>query len=115
MKIAEDLKKLKLIDREPAISIGLMTGVWEVKFELKGRFAAADGARFSAGSYLATIDAGGIAIYDSTGNRTSLAPEFHLIPSDPASSFVVHDVPIGIDFHWERKEAEEFQGSLRLK
>jgi SpoIID/LytB domain protein len=111
----ESLKKLKMIDREPAISISLMTGVREVKFELKGGFAGADGARFNAGSYLAIADSGRIAINDSTGNRTSISSEFHFIPSAPDSSFIIHDVLIGIDFHWERKEAEEFQGSLRLK
>ncbi|MBO0723408.1 MAG: SpoIID/LytB domain-containing protein, partial [Blastocatellia bacterium] len=30
-------------------------------------------------------------------------------------TFVIHDVLIGIDFHWERKEAEEFQGNLSLR
>lgn len=30
------------------------------------------------------------------------------------ASFVVKDVVIGINFHWERKEDQEFQGSLKL-
>jgi SpoIID/LytB domain protein len=29
-------------------------------------------------------------------------------------SFIVSDVPIGINFHWERKEDQEFQGEFKL-
>lgn len=32
----------------------------------------------------------------------------------PEASFVLHDVVIGIGFHWERKEDQRFTGSLRL-
>ncbi|MDR0799823.1 MAG: SpoIID/LytB domain-containing protein [Dysgonamonadaceae bacterium] len=36
--------------------------------------------------------------------------------ADPAhQSFIVQDVPIGIDFHWERKEDQEFQGEFQIK
>jgi stage II sporulation protein D len=106
---------LKTIDREPSISIGLMTGVPKVSFELKGKFAGSDGARFNAGSYLAKAESGRIEIIDSGGNRAGVYSEFQLTPADPGSSFVIHDVLIGIDFHWERKEVEEFQGGLRIK
>lgn len=32
--------------------------------------------------------------------------------SSPESSFVLHDVVIGVGFHWERKENQEFRGDL---
>jgi SpoIID/LytB domain protein len=35
-------------------------------------------------------------------------------PQSKDSSFVVRDVVIGINFHWERKEDQQFQGALRL-
>ncbi len=107
--------KLQMIDREPSISIGLMTGVQKVNFELKGKFAGSDGAQFNAGSYRATVDSTSIEISDSIGNRLGVFPDFQWAPADPGFSFVIHDVLIGIDFHWERKEAEEFQGRLRIK
>jgi stage II sporulation protein D len=106
---------LKTIDREPSISIGLMTGVQKVSFELKGEFAGSDGARFNAGSYLAKAESDRIEIIDSGGSRVGVYSELQLAPTDPGFSFVIHDVLIGIDFHWERKEVEEFQGRLRIR
>jgi stage II sporulation protein D len=107
-------KNLKTIDREPSISIGLMTGVQRVRFELKGTFAGSDGTQFNPGSYLALADSGRVEISDPGGNKHSLSPEFQLTPFAPAFTFVIHDVLIGIDFHWERKEVEEFEGKLRI-
>jgi stage II sporulation protein D len=106
---------LKTSEREPSISIGLMTGVQTVSFELKGEFAGSDGARFNAGSYLAKAESDRIEIIDSGGNRVGVYSEFQWTPADPGFSFVIQDVLIGIDFHWERKEVEEFQGRLRIK
>ena len=37
---------------------------------------------------------------------------FH--PSAPDCSFSRHDVTIGVNFHWERKETQTFLGTLRL-
>lgn len=34
--------------------------------------------------------------------------------TNPASIFTLKDVVIGINFHWERKEDQQFQGSLKL-
>ena len=35
-------------------------------------------------------------------------------PQKPEASFTLSDVTIGINFHWERKEAQTFLGTLRL-
>lgn len=35
-------------------------------------------------------------------------------PTKENASFVIKDVIIGINFHWERKEDQEFQGALKL-
>jgi stage II sporulation protein D len=40
---------------------------------------------------------------------------FSLSPEDPeSSSFTLHDVTIGIGFHWERKEDQQFKGGLKF-
>jgi len=31
------------------------------------------------------------------------------------SAFFVHDIKIGIDFHWERYQNQKFRGSLKIK
>ena len=40
--------------------------------------------------------------------------ELTFTPQDDDASFSLHDVTIGVNFHWERKETQEFCGTLRL-
>jgi SpoIID/LytB domain protein len=42
------------------------------------------------------------------------ADEIHIINHPAHSSFLIKGVPIGIQFHWERKEDQEFKGELRI-
>ena len=103
------------IDREPDVAVGLMTGVDGVSFELKGQFVGPDGARFDAGSYRASAASNMIEVVNAGGERRALSPEVKLAPEHAGSSFIVRDVEIGIDFHWQRKQDQEFRGALQLK
>lgn len=40
--------------------------------------------------------------------------ELYFEPTTNNASFTIKDVVIGINFHWERKEDQEFQGALKL-
>ncbi|MFV0329456.1 MAG: SpoIID/LytB domain-containing protein [Dysgonomonas sp.] len=40
--------------------------------------------------------------------------ELYFEPTVNNASFIIKDVVIGINFHWERKEDQEFQGALKL-
>ena len=40
--------------------------------------------------------------------------ELTFTPQEDDASFSLHDVTIGVNFHWERKETQEFCGTLRL-
>ena len=44
----------------------------------------------------------------------SLFDELHFVPADDACRFLLYDVVIGLNFHWERKEDQQFKGVLRL-
>jgi stage II sporulation protein D len=66
------------------------------------------------------VELTGGAFADASGN--SYAPGRHrftstitLAPSDSAScAFALHNVTIGIGFHWERTERQVFRGALRI-
>ena len=78
------------------VAVGLLEGRPEIEVELIGEFLSSGGSRLAPGRH-----------------RLS-APE-RLVPSDPARcAFALDDVPIGIGFHWERKERQVFRGELRL-
>lgn len=106
---------MKLIEREPNVAVGLMTGAQTVSLELKGEFAASGGVRFAAGNYQAVTACNRIELLDAGGRRFSAGEELKLSPVVKDSSFVVRDVVIGIDFHWEQKQDQRFHGALRLK
>ncbi len=40
--------------------------------------------------------------------------QLFFVPVRPGSSFELHDVRIGIDFHWERTERQAFEGELSV-
>lgn len=96
-------------DQEPVIRVGVLTGVREVKFALKGHFIASDGESVKDGDYIASAENGAVKL----GNTRS--PEITLSPADfDSCRFTVHGVKIGINFHWEREESQQFQGTLKL-
>ena len=98
------------IDQEPTIRVGLLTGAREVKFSFAGRFAGAEGESVNEGEYTACAQNGAVAL-----NGVTVSPQITFSPADfDSCRFTVHGVKIGIDFHWEREESQQFQGKLKL-
>src|SRR5581483_2986700 len=61
-------------------------------------------------------DAGVLLVGEASGVRASSAKALRLSPVDfEACRVTVHDVTIGIDFHWQRQEAQQFQGALLIQ
>lgn len=106
---------MKMIEREPVVAVGLMTGVESVVFELKGAFAHSSGEGLDGGSYRARPVNNDIEIVSEQDGRSFSASECRLTPAAAETAFVVRDVTIGIDFHWQRKQDQQFQGALRIK
>src|SRR5712692_9969120 len=83
-----------------------------VRFALEGAFVTAEGQSVKPGIYTASTENGQVRL---EGETTLLGPAFTLRPVEfDACRFIVHNVRIGIDFHWEREETEQFQGTLKL-
>ncbi|MEK6284204.1 MAG: SpoIID/LytB domain-containing protein [Acidobacteriota bacterium] len=100
------------IDQEPTIRVGLMSGVSKVRLVLEGSFSDARGEPIQEGAYTASAANGAVRLQ---GNSAVTAPEIALSPADfDSCRFTVHGVKIGIDFHWEREESQQFQGALNL-
>jgi SpoIID/LytB domain protein len=106
---------MQVIDHEPSVSVGLMTGAESAVFELNGSFVNSAGERLDSGSYRATPLNNGVEIVSEKGWRGFSASEYFLTPAEPAATFIIRDVIIGIDFHWQRKQDQQFQGGLRIK
>lgn len=97
------------IDVEPSIRVGISTGARIVKFSLAGRFLAGNG-ELNGGDREAFAENGTVKLEGLPGS-----PEVILAPADfDSCRFTVHGVKIGVDFHWERHESQQFQGKLKL-
>ncbi len=106
---------MKDIQSEPIIAVGLMTGVKQVSFQLSGEFLSKNGQRFLPGSYQAVEDGHTTKIRNDDGHLLEETSEIELVPKNASSNiFTLADVMIGIDFHWQRKEEQSFQGTLKI-
>jgi SpoIID/LytB domain protein len=97
-----------IIDKEPLVSVGIAL-YSTLNFELEGSFLFG-GKTVPPGMYTATIEAGLISTNFSTGNNI-----INLKPKTNNSTFVLKEVTIGIGFHWEKHEDQEFEGELILQ
>ncbi len=100
------------INHEPELAVGVMTvPAGAVRFTLNGDFVTHNQSTIPASSYQTTIT-NNLIQFDNGSFFTS---EVTLTPQSENASFTIHEVVIGIGFHWERKEAQTFQGALKLK
>jgi stage II sporulation protein D len=92
--------------QEPIINVGIVAAK-TIEFELKGDFLLGDKAVVKAGKYKADLSDGSIC--------TSFAHNVECIKLSPTSAFatfVLNKVTIGIGFHWQQSENQEFEGEL---
>lgn len=102
-----------IIDREPEISVGIVSGP-RLTFTLHGPFLAGGDGRRLTGRFTAGPANGGIRLINE---ETMFTPgdEVTLVPDEYEScSFTLHAVTIGVDFHWQRDEDQSFRGNLKL-
>jgi SpoIID/LytB domain protein len=104
-------------EQEPLIRVGLMTKAKQARIALSGGYITDAGEPLGAGGYIAHSDGGKVSLTgEASGVQAKAVEMLRLSPTDFDSCRVtVHDVTIGIDFHWQRKEAQQFQGALLIK
>lgn len=99
--------------KEPDISVAIQSEKG-IEFELYGDFSSPDYDKYFNGRYNAAISEGGITI---TNGIVSFTAEENILfePADiDSNAFLLHNVTIGIKFHWEQRENQKFAGSLKL-
>lgn len=104
-------------DREPMIRVGLMTRAEQARVTLSEGYVTEAGEALAASDYIARPDGGRVSLVgEASGERVSDGETVRLAPADLDNCRVtVHEVTIGIDFHWQRREAQQFQGALLIK
>jgi len=99
--------------KEPDISIGILS-CKEISFDLYGDFTNRGSGKRISGRLTAKINNGNIVLIQE-GNEIYSAVDINFTPNDiETESFLLRDVVIGKNFHWERKENQRFRGNLKL-
>ena len=91
--------------KEPNVTVGIVTAE-KIAFELNQEYVAK--GEVITGPQTVEFSEGGI-LWRGTQYR-----ELTFTPKTPDATFSLSDVTIGVDFHWERKETQEFEGTLRI-
>ncbi len=97
----------------PVITVGIMDRQHEVEGRLNGCFLAENTGLLS-GPFHARAENQSAVLFDRDRRRIAEGA-FIRLSADQGSTFKLSGVTIGIQFHWERKEDQEFKGNLVLR
>ena len=95
----------KIDSYSPFVTVGIMHEK-EIDFTLNGKYHFE--GREIAGNLRVTATNKGIFFCGKVYN------ELIFTPDDLHSTFILKDVTIGINFHWQRKEDQTFSGALKI-
>ena len=99
--------------KEPKVSVAIMANN-EILFELYGEFECSCNRIRCSGKYVAKYENGIISITNNLETHTiENNTTFHTANID-SDTFLLRGVLIGKDFHWQKKENQRFQGSLKF-
>lgn len=92
---------------KPYINVGIVTGK-EISFTLNGKYLTQEGKVVTGQLKASATGNGEISL------GTKKIESIELTPEDNNCSFTLHNVTIGISYHWERQEEQTFTGKLKL-
>ncbi len=95
----------------PVINVGILFKP-KVEFTLEGIYQTPKGEELS-GRWKAQIN-GADLILSNGESELEVSPGSVLNPMNEECHFTLHDVTIGINFHWQRNEDQSFKGGLKL-
>lgn len=93
------------IKKEPIVSVGIVSAS-KLCFSLNAPYVVC--SLEQCGKQVVELSEGRILW------ENNFYDELLFEPNDAQSSFTLEDVTIGVNFHWERKEAQTFLGKLRF-
>ncbi|MDZ7290823.1 MAG: SpoIID/LytB domain-containing protein [candidate division KSB1 bacterium] len=101
-----------MLNREPAISVGIYEGRPVASGVLHGTFVI-NGQNAGQGEFRIEAVANELVMIAGNGKEMARGTEISCLPIAGAT-FTLCDVTIGVHFHWQRKEDQTFEGRLRF-
>ena len=109
--------------QQPTVSVGIMSVKPIIRFTLNGKFKAwgvINGQKCDrdweacSGDFMVNWNSQEKVQFDIDTIQTWLWDELYFEPMGDDCSFTLHDVTIGVSFHWRRKEDQTFKGTLKF-
>jgi SpoIID/LytB domain protein len=101
-----------MINTEPTIAVGIYEGRPVAAGVLTGLFSINDSAS-AGGEFRVEVKKDRLVMIDGNGEEIATGKEISCRPA-AGGTFTLRDVVIGVQFHWERKEDQIFEGALRF-
>ncbi len=101
-----------MISSEPVVKVGIIENYREVRGVLLEKFKIARDV-IVTGEFVAKIVGGEVVLYGGKDIELLRGKDIIFSPMN-GGKFTLNDVVFGINFHWERKEDQTFEGALRL-
>ena len=109
---------IQKMEETPNVTVGIVSGE-RIDFTLNGPYIAK--GVIAQGPQTVTYSEGSIRWNGNIYRELTFAPVSEdkqttdtSLLSHESSSFTIHDVTIGLNFHWERKEEQTFAGLIRF-
>jgi len=102
-----------MMTSEPVLAVGVIDGVPEVRGVLHGSFRTESGDSVT-GAFTARASAEDLRLAVEPVGTLRARGELKLSPLGEARAQILN-VTIGVQFHWERTEAQTFQGAVRFR
>ena len=107
----------------PQVKVGIMSDENDVRVTLNGTYGIwgtyegetlHDDRWDTDGSIMVILGADGKLNFDVDIFSAWKWDTLTFVPKDDSCSFTLHDVTIGVSFHWKRNEDQTFKGALKL-
>lgn len=95
---------------QPEIQVGIMAEN-SIQFELKGNYRLPENCN---GSKFTVSFSNEMLVLQAEDGTSATAKELVFTAENANASFVLKGVTIGINFHWEQEQDQEFRGNLKL-
>ncbi len=109
----EQMVQLPKLLQEPSVAVGIMLSD-SIKFAFDTEFICKETNAIYIGEFDALYKDDVIIFNGECYNQLTFAPASQQNYFAPENHFTLYGVTIGVDFHWQRKEAQSFKGDLKL-
>jgi SpoIID/LytB domain protein len=97
----------------PKVSVGILNAD-EIKFVLYGDYHLENGKEIFQGNFSATLENNKVKITSEDKTFYIEIGEGFEPSNEESDSFMIRDVLIGINFHWQQKQNQQFLGAIKF-